>query len=253
MGIPTESRSQYTAFYRTGKETVLITYAEGRPCGIGEGYSQWRVPRDTVESILVTPTQPLRISDLGIDLSKYDKRQGGHLKDAVYYINEQTGESLTVSMDKVLRISYFPGTLDKDLKCSGLPAGPDLDCKGLVPPAFNSYKNVSVQRERSLLDNFSIALLDEPNRTGYIIAYAGKRARPGEAKARSERAKKYLVETRGFDLNRLKAIDGGYRVEAEVQLYIVPEGNCAPTATPTVDPRDVKVVNAARRTPQRRG
>jgi hypothetical protein len=231
----------------------MIQYAKGLPCGIGEKYSQWRVPRDTVESILVTPTQPLRLSDLGIDESKYDKRQGGHPGGDVYYINEQTGESLRVSMNEIRNMSYFPGMLEKDLRCPRLPTKPDINCEGLTPPRFDFYRDVAVEREKALLDNFSIALKDEANRTGYIIAYAGKRARVGEAKARAERAKNYLVKARSFNAERLRSIDGGYREQPEVELYVVPDGACPPTATPTLDPRDVRIVKTRRRRVHSRG
>ena len=246
LGPPVQKISEYSVFHRTSTETVMIQYAQGLPCGIGQKYSQWRVPRDTVESLLVTPTQTLHISDLGIDESRYEKREGGHLSQDVYYINEQAGESLRVFMNEVREMSYFPGTLAKDLKCPGLASRPDVKCQGLAPPRFDFYGDVSLVREKSLLDNFSITLKDQPNRTGFIIAYAGKRARFGEARARAERAKNYLVKERRFDSNRLIAIDGGYREAPEVELYVVPDGVCAPTAAPTIDPRDVKIVKAAR-------
>ena len=70
------------------------------------------------------------------------------------------------------------------------------------------------------------------------------RARVGEAKAHAERAKNYLVTVRHFPASRLIAIDGGYREEPEVDLYVVPKGVCPPSPTPTVDPRDVKIISA---------
>jgi len=242
MGPPDEKISEYSVFYRTPKETVIVQYAQGLPCGIGQKYSQWRVPRNTVVSILVTPAQPVRLSDLGIDESKYEKRSGGHRSDDVYYINDQDGESLRVFLNEVRTMSYFPGAIDKDLKCPASAATSDVKCEGLTPPTFASYRRVSLEKENSLLDNFVIALRDEVNRKGYIIAYAGKEARVGEAKARAQRAKNYLVKVRDFPPDRLKAMDGGYREEPQLDLYIVPDGTCAPTPAPTVDPRDVKIM-----------
>ena len=246
LGAPTKSFSQYTDFYRTPKETVLITYAQGLPCGIGEKYSQWRVPRDTVESILITPIEPLRISDLGIDETKYEKQQGGHLRETIYYVNKQTGETIETFLNEVRSLTYSPGTLDSDLRCPGLSTALNIKCDGAIPHRFKFYRDVSSKRENAILDNFAIALRDEPNRTGYVIAYAGKRARAGEAKARAQRAKDYLVKVRNYDPNHLEAIDGGYREEAEIELYIVPSGMCPPMAAPTVDPREVKIVNSTR-------
>ena len=50
------------------------------------------------------------------------------------------------------------------------------------------------------------------------------------------------MKTRRFGANRIKAIDGGFRESAEVELYVVDDGNCAPTATPTLDSREVKIL-----------
>jgi hypothetical protein len=242
LGPPTEETSKYSVFYRTPNETVTIRYAEGLPCGIGEKYSQWRVPRNTVEGILVTLMTPVSLSQLGIDESKYKKKSGGHRPQDIYYIGEQEGESIRVFAGEVQDIDYFPAASDDSLACPGLRPISESGCEGLIPPRFKSYGPKQSEFEHSLLDNFVITLLDEKDRTGYIIAYAGKRARPGEAKAHAEQAKKYLVTIRSFPASRLKAINGGYREEPEVDLYVVPKGICPPSPTPTVDPRDVKIV-----------
>ena len=252
LGPPEQQTGASSAFYRTPTETVVIQYAQGRPCGIGEKYSLWRVPKDTVTSVLVTPTQPLTLSELGIDESKYQKQQGGHRPEDVYYVNEQTGETVVVFMNEVRSLTYSPGASDKDLLCPEVPKPLTVNCKHAGSPRVNFYQNISLERENSVLDNFSVALKDEPNTTGYIIAYAGKRARPGEAKGRAERAKGYLVKVRNFDPNRLKTIDGGHQEEAQVDLFVVPAGTCPPTASPTVDPRDVEIVTARRSKPHQR-
>jgi hypothetical protein len=88
--------------------------------------------------------------------------------------------------------------------------------------------------------------MDEKNRQGYIIAYAGQIARAGEAMARANRAKSYLVRVRRFPAGQLKAIDGGYREESTLELYVVPAGACPPMATPTIDPRDVQIIKSTK-------
>lgn len=251
LGPPTEETSKYSVFYRTPNESVTIRYAEGLPCGIGEKYSQWKVPRNTVVSMLLTLMEPVPLSQLGIDESKYKKRTGGHTPDT-YYISEQEGESIRVFGGKAKDIDYFPAASDDSLACPGVRSRFESDCEGLAPPRFKSYGPRQSEFEQSLLDNFVITLMDEKDRTGYIIAYAGKRARPREAKTQAERAKKYLVTVRHFPASRLKAIDGGYREELEVDLYVVPKGVCPPSPTPTVDPRDVRIVKETRSTSHRR-
>jgi len=245
LGPPTEAINKYSVTYSTPTETATIRYTAALPCGIGAKYSQWKVPGDTVESIMVTLIPPVPLSKLGIDESKYKKRSGGHRPQDVYYMNDQEGESIRVFAGEVQDIDYYGASSDDSLACAGLRRS-GLDCEGLTPPHFDSYGAIDPETEKLRLDNFSITLLDEKDRTGYIIAYAGPRARAGEAKAHAERAKNYLVTVRHFSANRLKAIDGGYREEPQVDLYVVPKGICSPTPTPTIDPRDVKMIGASK-------
>jgi hypothetical protein len=71
-------------------------------------------------------------------------------------------------------------------------------------------------------------LQNQPGSQGYIIAYGSCE---GEGQARADRAKDYLVNTRGIDAGRLVTIDGGCRSELLVQLWIVPTGATAPAAS----------------------
>jgi hypothetical protein len=127
-----------------------------------------------------------------------------------------------------------------------MPGSPEKNCEGLAPPAFHSYGEISLEQEKQRLDNFVVALMDESGRKGYIIAYAGKRARAGEAKGRVERAKAYLVRVRSFPASWLQVLDGGYREEPAIELHVVSPRVCPPIATPTIDPRDVQIIRAAK-------
>ena len=245
LGPPSEQLAAYSVRYRTPDATVVIDYAQGLPCGIGEKYSQWRVPRNTVESIFITPRMGSPLSQLRIDKTKYKERSGGHRPDDIYYVNEQGGESLRVFQNQVMEITYSASASDEHLRCPGIPSSSDNNCGNLAPPSFDAYSELSLEQEKQRLDNFVIVLLDEKGRRGYIIAYAGRRARVGEANVHVLRAKNYLVNVRHFPANRLTVIDGGYREQAEVDLYIVSEGTCPPNPSPKVDPRDVKTVKAS--------
>jgi hypothetical protein len=101
--------------------------------------------------------------------------------------------------------------------------------KGALPQArkFDEYGNIKFNDEKARLDNYAIQLQNEPGSQGYIIAYG---ACEGEAQARADRAKDYLVNTRGIDGGRLVTIDGGCAPELKVELWIVPTGAAAPTA-----------------------
>lgn len=111
-----------------------------------------------------------------------------------------------------------------------------------VARLFDQYGNIAFNDEKARLDNFAIQLQNEPGSQGYIIAYAGRRARTGEAQARADRAKDYLVNTRGIDPGRIVTVDGGYREDLTVELWIVPQGATPPTASPTLQPSDVTII-----------
>ena len=113
---------------------------------------------------------------------------------------------------------------------------------------LDEYGNVRFNDEKARLDNFAIALQNEPNAQGHIIAYGGRRGRAGEAQARADRAKDYLVNQRGIAADRIVTLDGGYREDLTVELWIVPQGATAPAASPTVDASEVQTT-----TPRRRG
>ena len=113
-----------------------------------------------------------------------------------------------------------------------------------IPPnrKVDSYGNVSFKEEKARLDAFVAALKKDPHSQGYIVVYAGRRARPNEAAARGTRAKEYLVRKRGMDERMIVARDGGYREQLTVELFIVPSGGVPPFDTPTIDPGTVRII-----------
>jgi hypothetical protein len=252
LGPPTEKQTEYSVLYRTENETLIIKYANGLPCGIGEKSSQWRVPSDTVESIYITPNMGSPLSQLTIDESKYEKRKEGHRPEDIYYINQENGETLRVFQNQVMDITYSAAASDEHLRCAGVTRSSHNDCEGDAPPIFDSYGQLTLKQEKQRLDNFVIALKEQKGRAGYIISYGGKRARVREAIERAQRARTYLIKVRSFPRGQLKAIDGGHREAASVELYVMTPGACPPKATPTIDPGDVQIVKGARHKKNRR-
>ena len=97
---------------------------------------------------------------------------------------------------------------------------------------FDEYGNINRDDEKARLDNFAIQLQQEPDAKGYIIVYAGRRSRAGDAQKRADRARDYLVNLRGIDARRLVTQDGGTREDLTVELWIVPTGAPPPTVRP---------------------
>ncbi|PWT88305.1 MAG: hypothetical protein C5B55_13350, partial [Blastocatellia bacterium] len=98
------------------------------------------------------------------------------------------------------------------------------------PVKFDEYGNIKFNDEKARLDNYAIQLQNDPGSTGVIIAYGSC---AGEAQTRADRAKDYLVNTRGIEAGRITTIDGGCRADLTVQLWIVPQGATAPAADTT--------------------
>jgi hypothetical protein len=97
-----------------------------------------------------------------------------------------------------------------------------------VAVKFDEYGNIRFNDEKARLDNFAIQLQNQPTAQGYYIVYGSCE---GEGAARAQRAKDYLVNNRGIDASRIVVVDGGCRADLGVELWIVPQGADAPTAS----------------------
>lgn len=91
---------------------------------------------------------------------------------------------------------------------------------------FDEYGNIRFNDEKARLDNFAVQLQQDPTATGYVIGYGSCDA---EGQTRANRAKDYLVNTRGIDAGRIMVVDGGCLPELQVQLWIAPQGATPPT------------------------
>lgn len=105
---------------------------------------------------------------------------------------------------------------------------------------FGEYVTRDLSANKKMLDDFVIALLNDPEAQGYIIAYGGKTSRPDDAQKAADNATDYTMNTRKLDGARTLAGVGGYREEPAIELWIAPPGGAPPMATPTVAPADVK-------------
>src|ERR1043166_4626655 len=114
-----------------------------------------------------------------------------------------------------------------DPSCTGASASCTSSVKVAPPPAskFDEYGNIRFNDEKARLDNYAIQLQNNPGSQGTIIVYGSC---AGEAQQRGDRAKDYLVNTRGIEAGRITVVDGGCRSDLTVQLWIVPQGSTAP-------------------------
>ena len=127
------------------------------------------------------------------------------------------GQSITATVD----VGGFAATCPHTASCTTTIGRPT------PPTRFDTYGNIRFNDEKARLDNFAIQLQGDPGTTGTIIAYGSCE---GEGQTRADRARDYLVNTRGIEAGRITTIDGGCRAELTVELWLVPQGATAPAA-----------------------
>jgi hypothetical protein len=110
-------------------------------------------------------------------------------------------------------------------------------CFCLLPPALNGHEvskfdewgDLPFSDEKARLDNIAIQWQQQPTTTIYLIIFAGRVACRGEAKARGQRAKNYLVRKRHVNPKRIVWIDGGHKEKVTTNVWLVPAGIPAPS------------------------
>ena len=217
-----------------------------------------KIPAGTVLMIQVKPKNDWTLSDLQLDEKKLRKFDPSQPPDLGFegYIDESEGLVIRTFKSRVEQINYLATAQDKHL-CPGYyenqEAFVELFVCGLRSfQKFDEYGDIAFKDEKARLDNIAIELKTEPDTQLYIIGYAGRKARAGEAQTRANRAKHYLDSERRLDAGRVITIDGGHREELTLEFYIAPAGVQPPISSPTVDPSEVEIIHDNVRQPPRR-
>lgn len=123
LGKPARGSASFSR-YEFKDEHAQITYADGRRCAAGAA-GGWNVPRGTVLNIIVTPRTVLRVSDLGLDLSKLEKEMAGDTQARANYRDEAAGITYDVfdrpgeDYGRVFSITHRPAARYRRLRCPG--------------------------------------------------------------------------------------------------------------------------------------
>ena len=110
----------------------------------------------------------------------------------------------------------------------------------IVAREFDECNNCTFDDQKARLDNLAVELQNDPSTRAYVIAYGGRMSPVGQVEKLMSRARDYLVTQRGIDASRLSVVNGGFRENDSVELWIVPSGATAPQPTPTVQAGEVK-------------
>ncbi len=114
-----------------------------------------------------------------------------------------------------------------------------LEKKAIVAREFDECNSCSLDDQKARLDNLAVELQNDPSTRGYIVAYGGRMSPLGQVEKLMSRSRDYLTTQRGIDASRIVVVNGGFREEDSVELWIVPSGATAPKPTPTVQAGEV--------------
>jgi hypothetical protein len=87
----------------------------------------------------------------------------------------------------------------------------------------------SLEEEKARLGNFASRLRGEPHTMGIITLRSGGKMNAGEAEARLERARKYLVDELGIETNRVYTREGDGLEELTIELWVMPTNPNSPS------------------------
>jgi hypothetical protein len=99
------------------------------------------------------------------------------------------------------------------------------------PQPFDSFGNLPSDDAGARMDNFAIQLQNNPEMDGYIVFYGTEGDGSGASNNVFHSLTDYLINTRGFEKERIKTIYGGrYEKinEISIELWVVPRGTPAP-------------------------
>jgi hypothetical protein len=105
---------------------------------------------------------------------------------------------------------------------------------------FDVCCSCSFDDQKARLDNLAVELQNDPSGSAYIFGYGGRTSRTGEADRLLTRARDYLVNKRAIDASRIVLVNGGFREDDCVEMWIVPSGATPPQPRPTLQPGDVR-------------
>ena len=119
--------------------------------------------------------------------------------------------------------------------------------KIIVAREFDECNSCSLDDQKARLDNLAVELQNDPSTRVYILAYGGRMSPLGQVEKLMNRSRDYLITQRGIDASRIVVVNGGFREEDSVELWVVPSGAAAPKPTPTVQAGEVNPGKKPRR------
>ena len=103
--------------YDVGEEIVFVLYSTDSTCRNEGATTNLKVPVGTVIEIGVHFKEDKPLSQLGFDLSKFEKVEDQHLPGWIYYVNLEEGVRVEGGLETASGVTYFQSAKDNYLRC----------------------------------------------------------------------------------------------------------------------------------------
>jgi hypothetical protein len=103
--------------YELDEEIVFVLYSADSSCKNDDATSAWKVPVGTVIEIGVRFKEDKPLSELGFDLSKFEKVEDKHLPGWIYYVNLDEGVRVEGGLKTASSVTHFHSAKDNYLRC----------------------------------------------------------------------------------------------------------------------------------------
>lgn len=92
------------------------------------------------------------------------------------------------------------------------------------PQLIDEYGTIIVSAEIARLDNYAVAMQNDPTAKAFVIHYRSHYQLPGAGFRHLKGIERYLVNSRGFDPKRIVLVDGGAVNCPKTELWLAPVG-----------------------------
>ncbi len=118
LGAPFSGK-EYIWTYDTPDERITVWYGGAKTAAIDD--CRWNIPNDTIFNFLLAPKKRVRLADMNIDLSKFQKQKALEMVQDYYYYNENEGITITTRVtdgeEILLSIERGPSAAQKKTHC----------------------------------------------------------------------------------------------------------------------------------------
>lgn len=117
MGSKVVRCGKSSCIYDLGEEIAFVLYSTDATCRNDSATTMWKVPVGTVVEIGVHFKEDKPLSQLGIDLSKFQRVEDEHLPGWIYYVSLEDGVRVEGGLETASGITYFQSAKDNYLRC----------------------------------------------------------------------------------------------------------------------------------------